>query len=210
MVPNKVTLRLYELAYKHKLSHLSSCLTALRIIDDIYDNIRPSHKDIFILSSGHAALALYIVLEERYGRDAEHLLQKHGVHPHRDSLFGIECSTGSLGCGLPIAIGRAIAEKDRHVFCLISDGECAEGSIWESLRFAKEKNIQNLFVYVNMNGYCALNSVDLDYLETRLRAFLPRIICVQTYTSEPFLKGINGHYHILTEENMQYIRNKYA
>jgi len=212
--PSQVVLRLYELAYKHKLSHLSSCITALGIIYKIYSDIKDYHNNptdnIFILSAGHSALALYVVLEHFYGIDAEESLLKHGVHPHRDRYAMLECSTGSLGCGLPIAVGRALGNKKQTVHCLISDGECAEGSIWESLRFIKEKNLSNLKVYVNMNGYCALNAVDLEYLEKRLKAFLPEITCCYTETDEICLAGINGHYHILKDEDIKMIRTKYA
>jgi len=65
---------------------------------------------------------------------------------------------------------------NKNVWCLLSDGECAEGSIWESLRFIQEQKIDNLQVYVNINGMGAYDMIDANYLETRLRAFLPRII----------------------------------
>ena len=73
--------------------------------------------------------ALYVVLEKYFGIDAEELLEKHGHHPHRDELNKLHCSTGSLGQGITVAVGRAIANPNRDVYCLISDGECAEGSV---------------------------------------------------------------------------------
>ena len=146
--------RLIEIAYKHKLGHLGSYLSALAIIDDIYQKM--DKDDIFILSSGHAALALYVCLEKYKGQDAEVLFNKHGGHPHRDEKRGIYCSTGSLGLGLTIALGRAVANKNRKVWVLISDGECAEGSVWEALKTIVEQDITNIEVHVNAN-VCKIN-----------------------------------------------------
>ena len=108
--------------------------------------------DIFILSSGHASLAMYVCIEKYYGINAEMLFEKHGGHPHRDEENKIYCSTGSLGLGLPIALGRALANRTRKVWVLISDGEAAEGSIWESLKTIQELGIDNIEVFVNTNG----------------------------------------------------------
>jgi len=192
--------RILEIAYKHKLSHLGSYLSAVDIIDTIYSKKHP--EDIFILSSGHAALALYSVLEKHEGRDAEELFKKHGGHPHRDEENGLYCSTGSLGTGITIAVGRALANPKRKVHVLISDGEAAEGSIWEALRFIKENHVENIEVHVNINGYAAYDKVDVEYLVTRLKAFLPTInLHFTTVNQAPFLKGLNAHYHIMSEED---------
>lgn len=192
--------RLLNIAYKNKLGHLGSYFSSLEIIDNIYSKM--GERDIFILSSGHAALALYVCLEKHKQQDAEALFAKHGGHPHRDEEMAIYCSTGSLGLGLCVALGRAVADSTRKVFVLISDGEAAEGSIWEALKTIKEEGISNIEVYVNVNGYAAYKEVDKDYLVTRLKAFLPSInICYTTVEQFPFLKGLNAHYHIMTESN---------
>jgi transketolase len=192
--------RILDIAYKNKLSHLGSYLSSVEIIDEIYTNKHPD--DIFILSSGHAALALYAVLEKHEGRDAEELFKKHGGHPHRDEENGLYCSTGSLGTGITIAVGRALANPKRKVHVLISDGEAAEGSIWEALRFIKENHVENIEVHVNINGYAAYDKVDVEYLVTRLKAFLPTInLHFTTVNQAPFLKGLNAHYHIMSEED---------
>ena len=146
--------RVLDIAYKHRLSHLGSYFSSLDLIDKIYGQM-DLETDIFILSCGHAAVALYAVIEKYYNIDAEELFLKHGGHPHRDEENHLHCSTGSLGLGLSVAIGRAMANKNKTVYCLISDGECAEGSIWEGLRFIYEQNIENIKIYVNVNGYCA-------------------------------------------------------
>jgi transketolase len=194
--------RLVEIAYKNKLGHLGSYFSSLEIIDEIYS--RMEEDDIFILSSGHAALALYVVLEKYKGVDAEMLFAKHGGHPHRDEENFIYCSTGSLGLGLTVALGRAVANPNREVYVLISDGECAEGSIWESLKTIYEEGISNITVYVNVNGYAAYKEVEKDYLVNRLESFLPSINIRYTSVEQfPFLKGLNAHYHIMNEENYQ-------
>ena len=192
--------RILEIAYKHKLSHLGSYLSAVGIIDEIYKS--KNKEDIFILSSGHAALALYVVLEKYEDKNAEELFLKHGGHPHRDEDDGIYCSTGSLGLGITVAVGRALANKNKKVYVLISDGESAEGSVWESLRFIQENNLSNIEIYVNVNGYAAYDKVDTKYLVDRLKAFLPSINIKYTNVNQyPFLRGLNAHYHIMSEED---------
>jgi len=192
--------RILEIAYKHKLGHLGSYLSAASIVDEIYENKDPD--DIFILSSGHASLALYAALEKYEGKDAEELFLKHGGHPHRDEDNGIYCSTGSLGLGITVAVGRALANKNRKVHVLISDGESAEGSVWEALRFIKESNLPNIEVYVNVNGYAAYDKVDVKYLVDRLKVFLPTINIRYTSVNQyPFLRGLNAHYHVMSEED---------
>jgi len=194
--------RLVEIAYKNKLGHLGSYFSSLEIIDEIYSKM--DKDDIFILSSGHAALALYVCLEKYKGVNADMLFEKHGGHPHRDEENFIYCSTGSLGLGITVALGRAVANPNRKVHVLISDGECAEGSIWESLKTIVEQNITNIEVYVNVNGYAAYMEVNSVYLEQRLKAFLPSINIRYTSVEQfPFLKGLNAHYHIMNEENYQ-------
>lgn len=194
--------RVLEIAHKHKLSHLGSYFSSLEIIEEIYSKMKD--EDIFILSSGHCALALYVALERFKGINAEELFLKHGGHPHRDEENFIYCSTGSLGMGLTVAVGRALTDTNRKVYCLISDGECAEGSIWESLRYIKEKNIQNLEVYANINGYCAYDKVDTNYLTDRLTTFLPNINLRYTKVNHfPFLRGLNAHYHVMSDEDYE-------
>ncbi len=191
-----------EIAYKYKLGHLGSYFSALEIINSIYK--RMDKNDIFILSSGHAALALYICLEKYRGQDAEALFVKHGGHPHWDEEADIHCSTGSLGMGIAIALGRAVANPNRKVYVLLSDGECAEGSVWESLKTIVEQNINNIEIHVNINGYAAYREVDINYLTNRLKTFLSNInIHYTTVEHFPFLKGLNAHYHVMKENDYQ-------
>jgi len=196
----KMKKRILEIAFKHKLSHLGSYFSSLEIIDEIYSKMK--EEDIFILSSGHAALALYVVIESYKGVDAEQLFIKHGGHPHRDECNYLYCSTGSLGLGITVAVGRALANQKRKVYCLISDGESAEGSIWESLRTIKEFDISNIQIFANLNGYCAYDKIDTDYLSERLKCFLPDIKLRYTNVSEfSFLSGLNAHYHVMSKDD---------
>ena len=192
--------RILEIAYKNKLSHLGSYFSCVDIIDNIFSKMQS--EDIFILSCGHASLALYVCNEKYFNIDAEKIFLKHGGHPYRDEKNKIFCSTGSLGLGITVAVGRAIAKKDRTVHVLISDGECAEGSVWEALKTIKELSINNIIVHVNINGYAAYREVDKDYLAQRLKAFLPEIVIHYSDVEQyPFLKGLNAHYHIMSEED---------
>jgi transketolase len=192
--------RVLDIAHKHKLSHLGSYFSSLDVIEEIFEN--KCNDDIFILSAGHAAVALYAVIEKYHGICAEELFLKHGGHPYRDEKNKLYCSTGSLGLGLLVAIGRALGNKNKKVYCLISDGECAEGSIWEGLRYAYENKIENLKIYLNVNGFCAYDKVDVDYLTKRIIAFNPNVeVRYTTVEHFPFLRGLNAHYHVMTDDD---------
>lgn len=197
---NKLVKRILDISYQERLSHLSSCLSALPIVEEIYE--KKKEDEIFILSNGHAGLALYVVLEEKYGIDPVALLHKHGIHPGKDLENKLYCSTGSLGSGLPIAVGHALADRTKNVYCMISDGECAEGSIWESLRFIHTAKLNNLHVYANINGMSAYEYLDVPYLVERLKTFLPSI---NLRISEPvefnFAKGLLTHYYVMKGED---------
>ena len=196
--------RIAEIAFKHRLGHLGSYLSSVDIVDEMFSKMEKD--DIFILSSGHCALALYVCLEKYHGINAEDMFLKHGGHPHRDEENKIYCSTGSLGLGITVALGRAVANPNRKVWVLVSDGESAEGSVWESLKTIQENDIDNIEVYVNINGLCAYKEVDKDYMSTRLKAFMPRIeLRYTTVEQYPFLKGLNAHYHVMTEENYKQV-----
>lgn len=199
---NDVEKRIIDISYKEQIGHLSSNLNAVNIIEEIYQTKQPN--DIFILSSGHAALALYVILEKYQSKNAEKLFHRHGVHPHRAVSDGIYCSTGSLGQGLTVAVGYALADPSRDVYCLISDGEANEGSIWESLRFIHEAKLNNLKVYANVNGMIAYDMIDRDYMNRRLTAFLPAINIRNT---EPpkwnFAQGVLTHYYVLKSHDLE-------
>lgn len=215
--------RILEISHELKLSHLGSCLSAVDLIDCVYKVKNKDEK--FVLSNGHAAVALYVVLE-KYGyiKDSN-LIKKLHVHPDRNPHIDIQVSTGSLGHGLPIAIGMALADRNRSIYCMISDGECMEGSVWESVRVIADFKVFNLKLILNANGWGAYDPIDLTTLIKRLRSFgldvveidghnikqitkalsiqpkdKPLLIFAKTTVEQfPFLKGQDAHYYILDE-----------
>lgn len=192
--------RIIEISYNQQLSHIGSCITAVDIIDDIYKLKKPDEK--FVLSAGHAHLAHLVVMEKyQQGQidiDAEFLLARYGIHCERKA--GCDVSTGSLGQGLPISVGMALADRSKNVYCLISDGEYAEGSIHEAIDIIARLNIENLKVYVNWNGWAAYMQTEAVYKPAFLEAqgfkvYRPEINIF------PFLIGQDAHYKILSEDD---------
>ena len=192
--------QILELSFKHKLSHIGSCLTVNPILEEIYN--KKTIDDIVVLSCGHAGLAQYVQIEKHSNGliNAEDLLNTMGIHPLRNVDKGIHVSTGSLGSGILVAVGLALAKKTRNVYCVLSDGECAEGSVWEALAVVKKLNIQNIIIHVNINGFSAYDEVDRKYLEDRLKVFYPSIIIHQTKNPES-LGDLNAHYHIMKNDD---------
>lgn len=196
---SKLERRIIDIAYIKKLSHLSSCLTAVQLIDNIYQVKKENEP--FVLSNGHAGLALYVILEKIYFKDAEKLFDKHGVHPNRDLGDKIYCSTGSLGSGVAIAVGMALADRSRNVYVLMSDGEFAEGLVWEALRIAGEQRLENLRIMVNANGTGAYGHIDTELLDKRANMFYPVLVVpTNMYKWPDFLQSIDGHYKTLSED----------
>ncbi len=152
-----------------------------------YDPARPDDpdRDRFILSKGHAAPGLYAVLAEAGYFPTEQLkdLRKLGSplegHPNMCRLPGVEASTGSLGQGLSIGIGHALALRldglDARVYVLVGDGESEEGQIWEAAMYAGNHGLDNLTLIIDRNGYQQTDAVDriqpLDPLDEKLHAF---------------------------------------
>jgi len=202
---NDLKKNIIDISYKHKLSHLGSVLSAVDIIEQIY-TIKKDNEP-FILSCGHAGLALYAVIEKHYGKKAEEILLEHNIHPDYCPDCHLDCSAGSLGHGLCISLGIALADRSRNVYCLISDGEATEGSIWEGLRIKQELNLDNLHVYCNWNNWGAYDKSNLN-----LREMLKEygvILCDTTVEQLPFLIGQDAHYKTLSEEDYQLALKQY-
>ena len=172
------------------VGHIGSGLSVVEIIAALYGHVLrvaapdDPDRDRFILSKGHAALALYAALRARDWIDEEtfdsycgdHSLA--GTHPDHQ-LAGIDFSTGSLGLGLSFGAGAALAARlsgsGRRVYVLVSDAECNEGSVWESVMFAAQHGLSNLVAIIDANGQQALDQthrvLDLSPLEARWAAF---------------------------------------
>lgn len=223
----KLRRRILELSNESHLSHLGSCLSAVDLIDAIYKIKKRDEK--FILSNGHAGIALYSVLEKYGYFKNPNDIKKLNIHPDMNIKHCIYVSTGSLGQGLPIALGMALADRKKNIYCMLSDGECTEGSIWEALRVGWEKKVYNLKIILNANGWSAYNTVDLSYLAKRIKAFGYEIQKVDGHDSKDiikalkkgdnsnlnvlfaytsveqfsFLKGQDAHYYILKQEDFE-------
>lgn len=151
--------------------HIATALSPVEIMISIFDKMEK--EDRFILSKGHACLVLYAMLQEKG------LNPKLGGHPDIEIDQGIECTTGSLGHGLPIGIGMALAKKIKkergHIYILMGDGECQEGSIWEALMIANHHKLDNFTVIIDYNGYQAMdktkNILDLGNLKDKFESF---------------------------------------
>ena len=165
--------RILDLSQKVTAVHIAPAFSCIEILDAIYfglmrfkDNGMP--HDTFILSKGHGAMAQYAVLEERgvwrMGDMNEYVkpLGRIGGHPDY-GVKGIEASTGSLGHGLPIALGIALADKvfdyDRRTYVVLSDGELQEGSVWEALMLAPTFKLNQLIAYVDLNHFQSLGDI---------------------------------------------------
>lgn len=185
--------RILEISKENNLSHLGSCVGMAEVLGEVYETKKP--EDIVVLDGGHAGLALYVAMEKYEGLDAEQLFKKHGVHPNKDD--NIPVSSGSLGLAGSIALGMAIANPNRDVYCLTTDGAVAEGIWWETLRIKADKKIDNFKVYVNANGWSAYGPVDIDVLEQRLHAFDSTVQVRRTNSDLPHAKGLDSHYRPL-------------
>ena len=172
------------------VGHIGSALSVVDIVSALYGNILrisapdDPERDRFVLSKGHAALAIYAALFlkgwitqsylDTYCTDGSLL----GVHPEH-AQQGIDFSTGSLGHGLSIGTGAALAARlqnsPRRVFVLVSDAECNSGALWEAVMFAAHRKLSNLVAIVDLNGQQALGMtkdvLDLTPMANRWRAF---------------------------------------
>ena len=170
----RIRTNILKLTFSAKSSHIGSSLSIVEILYTLYFNILKKN-DRFILSKGHAALALYCILYEKgfitynvlntYGQDGTRLMA-HVSH----KVKGVEFSTGSLGHGLSIGVGMAISakilNKKHKVYVILGDGEINEGSVWEAAMSANKHKIDNLVVLIDYNKMQAYgNSSEVLELE---------------------------------------------
>ncbi len=176
--------RLLRMHYESGVGHIGGNLSALDVLMCLYHTVlRP--EDTFLLSKGHAAGALYIALWSRDRLADTDLQQFHrdgtrlSGHPPANGIADIPFATGSLGHGLALAAGLALGKKLKHeagrVFCLMSDGEMNEGSVWETVIFARQQALDNLTFVVDLNGLQGFGTTkdvaDLEPLAEKFRAF---------------------------------------
>lgn len=205
-----------DLVFKKKAAHIGSALSIVDLLSVLYNRImkvdpynpKDQYRDRFLLSKGHACIALYSTLALKGFFNIKDL----ETYSDNGSIFtshtnykvpGIEFSAGSLGHILPICCGLALAAKKKsepwRCYCIISDGELDEGSNWEALLFAPQHKLDNLIVIIDYNKIQSLGStneiIDLSPLKEKLRAFNWEV------------REINGHCH--NEIELSLIKSNY-
>jgi transketolase len=193
----KAKSRLLRMHYENKIGHIGGNLSALSAM--LYLHLEVLGKDdVFVLSKGHSAGALYISLWMA-GKIPESELSKFhkdqtrlAGHPMAGWNEGIRFSTGSLGHGLSLSAGVALAKKLKNepgrVFCQMSDGEWQEGSTWEALIFASHHALANLTMLIDFNGLQGFGSTkdiaSLDQLPDKLKAFNVDLLDIDGHDTE--------------------------
>ena len=198
-----------EQSKRAHVGHIGSCLCVADILAVLYGEVLrisspdDPERDRFVLSKGHAGLALFGALAVN-GLIPESALETFcgdnsllGVHPEA-GLPGVDFSTGSLGQGLCMATGAALAAKlqgsGRRVYCLISDAECNEGSVWEAAMFAAHHGLDNLTVILDWNGQQAFGRtqevLNCPNLAERWQAFGWRTSEVDGHSHEELLQAL--------------------
>jgi transketolase len=192
-IAKEIRKKILKLSNTAKSSHVGSSLSIVDILLILY-KFFIKKNNTFVLSKGHACLAYYCILQ-KFGYISNKILNSYGNNntillahvSHK--VPGVEFSTGSLGHGLPYAVGRAFAEKinkkNNKIYVLISDGELNEGTTWESLLFASFHKLDNLIVIIDYNKIQSLdftnNVLKLEPLKEKFKSFNCNI------------KNINGH-----------------
>ena len=174
--------------------HPSSSLSMVEILTVLFfggvlrydpDSPRAAERDRFILSKGHGAPGLYAALAEAGYFPEEDLVTLRQLgsplegHPNMNRLAGVEASTGSLGQGLSLGVGHALAahidKLDFRVYVMVGDGESQEGQVWEAIMFAGNHGLDNLTLVFDRNGYQQTSAVEdvqpLDPLTKKVEAF---------------------------------------
>jgi len=198
---NKLKCTIVEAAARAKEGHIPSAFSILDILWVLYDRVlridpKNPHdpgRDRFILSKGHASLALYTVLAEKgfFSKDTFDTFGSFdsilGGHPDRNKVPGVEASTGSLGHGFPMAVGTAlglrIQSNPARVFVLIGDGEANEGTVWESALLAAHHQLSNLCCIVDYN-HSTDRALDMGDIAEKFESFGWKTSCVDGHDQE--------------------------
>ncbi len=178
-ITKNIRKEIFLTAFSANIAHIASAFSIVETLYVLYeekilkyDAKDPNfeNRDYFILSKGHGSLALYYELYKTgfFSKEVLKSFSKPGSilggEPCYPTTPGVECSTGSLGHGLSFAVGVALSKKidskKENVYCLLGDGECEEGTIWEAVMFAAHKCLDNLIILVDNNKIQKMNSVE--------------------------------------------------
>ncbi len=211
---NYIRRQVLDMCVKAGTGHVTSSFSSAEILVSLYhggvlryDTTNPDweDRDRFILSKGQASPILYVVLAD-LGFFPEGEIGKFcqadgsfGVHLQPD-VPGVEITAGSLGIGLGIAAGRALAakmdQKSYLTFALLGDGECYEGSIWEAAMFAGHHQLNNLIAIVDRNWLCVTdfteNIVRLDPLDKKWEAFGWEVVTINGHSFDNIFSTLEG------------------
>ncbi|HHV12701.1 MAG TPA: transketolase [Clostridiales bacterium] len=195
------------------VGHLGGSCSSADIVAALYfhkmkldkQNPKWEGRDKFIMSKGHAAIIQYAALAELgyFPKEIITTLKSFGSilqgHPDRNKTPGVEANTGSLGQGLSIANGMALAmkldEKDNKVYCILGDGEMAEGQVWEAAMAAKNFKIDNIVAIVDKNKLQATGSIcerfDTNPLPEKWEAFGWKVLEIDGHNIEEILEALD-------------------
>lgn len=208
LINKDLRLKIAEIVYNAKEGHIPSSYSIIDIINTLYtkflridpENPEWKERDYFILSKGHGALALYVVLE-KIGfiseKDIEEKSSLNGIlggHPDCTKVPGVEASTGSLGHGIATALGIALAlkikQKKNRVIALIGDGESNEGTVWETALVASNLKLGNLCLIVD-NNKSAEQILPIKNMKKKWEAFGWDTYEIDGHSEEELLKILN-------------------
>ncbi len=159
MTAKEIRKNIIKSSFEAKACHIGSALSCVEIIKAIYESKK--EEDIFVFGKASGVCCLYSYL---HPERATELIKKYPL-PSKE-VEGVLWSGGSLGQGLSVACGLALANRDRRVYCLISDGELQEGQTWEAIMFANQHKLTNLVAIIDRNFFQALgNTEDIIKLE---------------------------------------------
>jgi transketolase len=201
--------RILDISQQVSALHVAPAFSCTEITDFIYNTqLRResdgAFKDVFIMSKGHGCMIQYVILEEkglltRADLDAYCKPQgRLGAHPDFETP-GVHASTGSLGHGLGIAVGQALAERlkktDVNIYCVLSDGEFQEGSTWEAMMMAGNLGLENLIGFMDNNDFSGLERMSEGHMAfypllEKARAFGWEAVEVDGHDEEQMFKAI--------------------
>lgn len=173
---------------KTQIPHIGCGLSIIEILTTLYYGVMKFGNN-FILSKGHASAPLYVILNEK-GLIPSSELYRLEEHPTLNKGYGIDATTGSLGHGLSIGAGMALANRQNRVYVLIGDGECDEGQIWEAARIASKLKLKNLIAIIDCNGFQGFKESDRG-IGRKFFAFGWDVIECDGHDCESLFKNLN-------------------